>query len=636
MASFVEELLEKADIVDIIGRFVSLHKSGANFFGLCPFHPDQNPSMSVSPKKKIFRCFSCGASGNVINFVQKYKKISYGEAIKEVAKMAGYSDIDINNYLSKQNKNYSPANMRLFDLNADANDLFRTLLYNDDNKSYLRYLYDRKLSDATIRKFEIGFAGKGSEKRIIYDLLTDTSLPHKQVWNEDDLLKASLININEKTSEISDYFHNRITFPIKDRNGFIIAFIARDIKKESELKYLTTRETNLFSKSNTLYNFDKVMLDKPKTLIVLEGNVDLMSLYEAGMNENQYGAVALMGTAFTQNHKNMILNTRCIDNILLWFDNDEAGKASTLKNGLQLLSLHKNMLVVNNTTIYKDVNEILVKEGKEKVLQILQSADNPRFVTYYITHTLKDITNLNLDSKIKDVLKVIRMENNPSYTDSYINLISSITKLAVSDLKRTYETIRPAYGYDEPVESKKKSKVVYPPVVNNMINSFRKLIQLLLVDPNIAEDSYDEIECKSPEKINIPEIQDYFYIIKSLATETFAPTDLINQENKLIDTLYKDKKIGQDAYKFALSAIDEIQTSQSYSIAIRSNKTKCVSLVGHINTCYDEIMASQIKYDIAQGKYKDEALTEAKAELERLNNKIKNYKAHKKTKYHIA
>ena len=166
MASFVEELLERADIVDIIGRFVSLHKSGANFFGLCPFHPDQNPSMSVSPKKKIFRCFSCGASGNVINFVQKYKKISYGEAIKEVAKMAGYSDTDISNYLSKQNKNYSPGNMRLFDLNADANDLFRTLLYNDDNKSYLQYLYDRKLSDATIRKFEIGFAGKGEKSRL--------------------------------------------------------------------------------------------------------------------------------------------------------------------------------------------------------------------------------------------------------------------------------------------------------------------------------------------------------------------------------------------------------------------------------------------------------------------------------------
>lgn len=635
MASFVEELLERADIVDIVGRFVSLHKSGANFFGLCPFHPDQNPSMSVSPKKKIFRCFSCGASGNVINFVQKFKKISYGEAIREVAKMAGYSEADINKYLSKQNKNYSPANMKLFDLNADANDLFKTLLYNEDNKKYLQYLYDRKLSDDTIRKFEIGFAGKGSEKRIIYDILTDPSIPHKQVWNEDDLLKASLININEKSSEISDYFHNRITFPIKDRNGFIVAFIARDIDKDNELKYLTSRETNLFSKSNTLYNFDRVMLDKPKTLIVLEGNIDLMSLYEAGMNENQYGAVALMGTTFTQQHKNMILNTHCIENIVLWFDNDDAGKASTLKNGLQLLSLHKNMIVVNNTTSYKDVNEILAKEGKQKVLDILQSADNPRFVTYYITHVLKDITSLNLDSKVRDVLKVIKTENNPSYTDSYINLISSITKLAASDLKRTYETIRGDFGFGQQPKTT-KTRVVYPPVVTNMINSFRQLITLLFVDPSVAEDSYEEFECKSPDKIKIEEVQDYIYIIKSFATSAFAPTDLVGQETKLLQSLFSEKKISDAAYKFGMDAIAEIQANSSYSIAIRSNKRKCVSLVEHINVCFNEIMASQIRHDIAQGIYKDEALANAKAELEKLSDKINNYKKHKKNKYHIA
>lgn len=636
MASFVEELIERADIVDIVGRFVSLHKSGANFFGLCPFHPDQNPSMSVSPKKKIFRCFSCGASGNVINFVQKFKKISYGEAIREVAKMCGYTDADINKYLSKQNKNYSPANMKLFDLNADANDLFKTLLYNEDNKPYLQYLYDRKLSDNTIRKFEIGFAGKGNAKRVIYDLLTDQSLPHKQIWNEDDLLKASLININEKTSEISDYFHNRITFPIKDRNGFIVAFIARDIKKDIELKYLTSRETNLFSKSNTLYNFDRVMLDKPSTLIVLEGNVDLMSLYEAGMKESDYGAVALMGTAFTQQHKNMIFNTRCIQNIVLWFDNDDAGKASTLKNGLQLLGLHKNMIVVNNTTKYKDVNEILVKEGKEKVLEVLQNKDNPRFVTYYITHVLKDITSLNLDNKVKDVLKVVKTENNPSYTDSYIELISSITKLAVSDLKRTYGLIRGETGFGLQTQNKKTAKVVYPPVVNNMINSFRKLLTLLLLDPNHADDSYSELECKTPDKIMVEEIKDYIYIMKACATTSFAPTNLIDQENKLFDSLYKDKKIGMASYKFIKDAIAEIQVNDSYSIPMKTNKSKCVALVGHINSCYYEILASQIKYDIDNGKYKDQALADAKFELAKYKRKINDYKKHKKTKYHIA
>lgn len=627
--SFVEELLERADIVDIVGRFVSLHKSGANYFGLCPFHPDQNPSMSVSPKKKIFRCFSCGASGNVINFVQKYKKISYGQAIQEVAKMAGYSQEDINKFLSKQNKSYSPANMKLFDLNADANDLFRTLLYNDDNKQYLQYLYDRKLSDDIIRKFEIGFSGKGSAKRIIYDILTDTTLVHKHVWNEDDLLKASLININEKTSEISDYFHNRITFPIKDRNGFIVAFIARDVNKDYELKYLTSRETNLFSKSNTLYNFDKVMLDKPKTLIVLEGNIDLMSLYEAGMNENQFGAVALMGTAFTQNHKNMILNTKCIDNILLWFDNDDAGRASTIKNGLQLLSLHKNMIVVNNTTKYKDVNDILINEGKQKVLSILESKDNPRFVTYYITHALNNITSLNLDSKIKDVLNVIKMESNPVYLDSYLNLIAKLTNLSINDLRRTY-------GTNTQVSYVKPTRAVYPPMVLNMINSYRKLLQLLLIDPSYAEDSYAEFDNKTPEKLKLEELQDYIYTIKVLATTSFTDEDLIKQENELLDKLYHAKHIHDQAYQYIKDMIAEIQSNRKISVVANSNKAKCLALVNHINLCYAQILLAQIKYDIANKNLKGPDLERAKQEMNRLSNKIISYNKHKKTKYHVA
>ena len=219
--NLVEEIISRADIVDIIGKFVPLHKSGANFFGLCPFHPDSNPSMSVSPKKKIFKCFSCGASGNVITFIQRYKKTSYGEAIREAAKLAGFTDDVVNEYFNKQNRNYSQVNWKLFTLNSEANDLFKQLLFDDDNKKYLQYLLDRKLSLNIIKKFEIGFCGKNNEKQICYDLLANKEVNPEAKWNEDDLLKTSLININEKTFEITDYFYNRITFPIKDRNGFI-------------------------------------------------------------------------------------------------------------------------------------------------------------------------------------------------------------------------------------------------------------------------------------------------------------------------------------------------------------------------------------------------------------------------------
>ncbi|MCQ2957232.1 MAG: hypothetical protein MJ233_05455 [Mycoplasmoidaceae bacterium] len=300
------------------------------------------------------------------------------------------------------------------------------------------------------------------------------------------------------------------------------------------------------------------------------------------------------------------------------------------------MPLHKNMIVVNNTTTYKDVNEILVKEGKTKVLDILNSPNNPRFVTYYITHTLKNITNLNLDSKVKDVLKVIKTENNPAHFDSYISLISSITKLAASDLKRTYDLIRGESGFEATSAKQKSTRVVYPPVVNNMIDAYRRLITLLLADPTLAEDSYSEFENKSPDKIKISELQDYIYFIKTLAITSFAPTDLIAQENKLVDTLFKSKKIGEVSFKFIKDMIADIQSNSEYSITIHSNKSKCVSLVEHINACYDEIILGQLKHDVANNKYKGEQLAEVNKEIIRLNNKINHYKRHKKTKYHIA
>jgi DNA primase len=171
----IDELLDRANIVDVIGQFIKLHKSGANYFGLCPFHHDNHASLSVSPKKRIFKCFSCGTSGNVINFVQKYKKISYGQAIKEVAKLLGYSDQQIDDYFFKSNKSLQ-INSKLYSLNAEANEIFKSLLFNTENKKYLQYLLDRKLSLSTIKKFEIGFCGKNNSSQIMYDLLTNKEI----------------------------------------------------------------------------------------------------------------------------------------------------------------------------------------------------------------------------------------------------------------------------------------------------------------------------------------------------------------------------------------------------------------------------------------------------------------------------
>ena len=388
MNSLINEIIEHTNIVDVIGKYVKLKKSGANYFCLCPFHPDTNPSMSISPKKKIYKCFSCGATGNVITFVQKFKKISFAQALKELAIALGYSQEKINRYFYPNKQDKNSAKIACFHtLYANANEIFKLLLHSEVNKKYLNYLLnERKLSLNTINRFEIGFCGHNDDQAFVHNLLISKK---DENFNDDDLLKLSLISINDKTQKITDYFHHRITFPIKDKNGFIIGFIGRTIEQKTP-KYLLSKETILFSKSNNLFNFENVCANQPATLIIVEGNIDLISLYEAGLNEKEYGVIALMGLAFTTEHMKLIKNAKFIKNILLWFDNDLAGKKTTITNGMKFLKENYNVFVVKNEKGMKDVNEILVNFGRyflnrrDQLLLIEQSNQCTYFrINYY-------------------------------------------------------------------------------------------------------------------------------------------------------------------------------------------------------------------------------------------------------------
>lgn len=640
--NLVEELIERADIVDIIGRFVKLHKSGANYFGLCPFHSDTTPSMSVSPKKKIFKCFSCQAHGNVITFVQKYKKITYAEAIREVAKMAGYSDSDINSYFNKQNKNYNQENWRLFELNNDANEIFKALLFNDDNKQYLQYLLDRKLSKEIINKFDIGFDGKNKAKQIVYDLLTNKEINPSAKWNENDLLKTSLITINEKTSEVIDYFHDRITFPLKDKNGFIVGFIARDIKTNTELKYLTSRETTLFSKSQTLYNFDKVFADKSENLVVLEGNIDLISLYESGMNENAYSSVALMGTALTFNHVNMIKKIGCVKNVILWFDNDNAGAHSTIVNGLQFLKAGFNVVVVNNNTQYKDVNEILVNEGKDKVLSLLSDPDKPDFITYYIQKQLVDITTTNITEKVNDVYALINKYGVPLLWSKYAQAISKATALSIDDITTAYKEFasnrfkaNASYEWNKPhvVNKPKVDSTWNSPIAKNLLKAYQELMLCVLLNPELAEQAYTDLEFKQS-KLELA--NDIIYVIKGLAVETFNPNSYLDEEDKMIDAFYKNKKISSKSYEIIKNMIiDQKISFKDSSITVSSNKNKCKQIVDHINYYVDELMILQYKKELLIPDLNEEQKNKILHKIKELTLRVSAFKKVKKSKYHI-
>lgn len=579
MANLINKIIEQANIVDVISKYVQLTKKGANYFGLCPFHPDTNPSMSVSSKKKIFKCFSCGVGGNVITFVQKFKKISFGQAVKELSIDLGYSMQEINDYFSFGKS--SQINFHLYSLNNNANDLFKLLLFNEANKKYLNYLYSRKLSNKIIEQFNLGFCGKDNEKTIVHDLLINQK---KENFNDDDLIKTSLISINEKTGKLIDYFFNRITFPLKDINGFIVGFIGRDIENNSP-KYLISKETTLFSKSNVLYNFDQIVTNNPSTLIVVEGNIDLLSLYEIGIDENKYGVIALMGLALTTNHLKLIKDVKSIKNIILWFDNDEPGKKTTLINGIKFLQQDYNVYIVNNSTKYKDINEILINHGKQEVLNLLFSENNDDFITYYIKVIFTKFNQVDLTNLVIDCLNLIAKYGKSLYWTKYMELIVSITKLNFNDLTTTYQKIakkkyspKQDFQFEKLLKKEQKIKKYnknYLIILSSLKESLTNLIYCLVLSPNLAMNIYEQLKHK---KINISLFDNVMIFIKALC-ENFESV------NKTIINLYTSKKISADFYEQISNLINNARILKEKNMLKPYTKKKINSLIDNIDEC---------------------------------------------------
>lgn len=631
MSSFIDQVIERANIVDIISKYVSLKKMGANYFGLCPFHPDKHPSMSVSNKKKIFKCFSCNTSGNVINFVQKINKISFGEALKQVALASGFTQKEIDDYFNnKHSKNYNPYQSHFYSLNNKANDLFQLLLFNDSNKKYLDYLQKRKLSLETIKSFNLGFCGKDNAKTILFDLITSQNNENSEVFNADDFLKASLININEQSSEIVDYFFNRITFPIKDKNGFIIGFIGRNIDKTETVKYLTSRETILFHKADVFYNLDQVYYANVGTLIILEGNIDLISFYEAGLDTSKYGVVALMGTAFTTNHLNILKQIKTIKNIILCLDNDEAGRKNTLSIGLQLLKGGYQIFVVKNNSKHKDINDILVNEGKKQVLDLLSDNNLLDFFIFYISHNLVSLNLSNTTSLVEQILGLIAKYGNSLYWSKYRDLIAQITKLDPEDLNITFKKIasnRYAIKDDKlfiniptsenvATKSDKEKRLLL-----NLQKVIGKILREVFFTPSTSKDFYLAILHKD---FNIAIIKDILTFVKYIAN---LDSDNLDFE-AIFQDLIKNKIISVKTMNFINKCYDDFISLKNDNNTPKYNKERYSALANSFDKLCWKLKLEQLEQKLKITKL-DSERTKIKSQIKKIKSKLLKIKANK-------
>ena len=339
----IDEIKSKNDIVDVIGSYINLNEK---YKALCPFHDDHSPSFSVHPDKQIYKCFSCGESGNVITFVEKYTGVTFAEALKILADRAGVK-LDIKSP-KKVNEKYE----KYYEINDTVNKYFKNNLISSAGKDALKYLSDRSIDKDIITEFNIGLATNNK----LSDML-------EKKYDVNDLLDIDVCkSIN---GNIYDTFQNRIMFPIIDENNNVVGFSGRkylkaDLEDKTLSKYSNTKETIIFKKSNTLYNINNALMNikKSKEIIITEGFMDTIRMSSIGYKN----VVALMGTAFTKEHLDRILKYKC--KVVLNLDQDDAGKDATIGIGeeLQKNNIDVSVIVFDD---YKDSDEFIVAKGKD-------------------------------------------------------------------------------------------------------------------------------------------------------------------------------------------------------------------------------------------------------------------------------
>lgn len=335
----ITNLLSGINIKRIIEQYIELKKIGNKWFGICPFHKENTPSFMVDEKKQIYYCFGCGRSGNAINFIMDYKKVSFDEAVKQLG-------------LKKTEKTKKISKPYLIQMNETAQEIYVNKL--QKSKEAIQYTKERNLSEETIKKFGIGFSDK--DKTAVYQKLKDCKYSKNEIEN------SGLVTITE--DGIRDKFANRLMFPIHNENGFIIGFggrLIKDTKKESRFgpKYLNSPETSVFDKSSNLFGLYFAKKSPEDYFILCEGYMDVIAMHQAGFTN----AIASLGTAFTINQAKLIRKYK--SKVILSYDSDGPGIQAAKKAAgiLDFIGIQYGFL---NLSPLKDPDEFIKTYGIEK------------------------------------------------------------------------------------------------------------------------------------------------------------------------------------------------------------------------------------------------------------------------------
>ena len=463
----IEEIRSRNDIVDVVSGYVRLQKKGSSHWGLCPFHNEKSPSFSVNGDRQMFHCFGCGAGGNVYTFIMNYENYSFPEAVKLLAQRAGVSLPEPDE--SEDAKKRAGRRARLLEVNRAAAKFFYYQLRTLHGEVGRRYLQKRELTEETMRRFGLGFAGKNGAELVQY---------LRSKGFEDELIKdAGLASYSERHGMTSQFW-NRVMFPIQDINHRVIGFGGR-VLGDGEPKYLNSPETMIFDKRRNLYGLNYARTARSGNIILCEGYMDVIAMHQAGFGQ----AVASLGTAFTPEQANLL--RRYTDNVLLAYDSDGAGVKAALR-GIGILREAGLAGKVIDMRPYKDPDEFMKALGREAFEERIGKAENSFFFEIRILEGQFDMNDPEQKTRFhREIAKRLCSFSEEMERENYLQAVSEKYFVSAESLRKLVVSYASQTGLAKPAERPRSGVQRKNAPEENVKNAQRLLITWLSEEPGL-------------------------------------------------------------------------------------------------------------------------------------------------------
>lgn len=505
----IERIRKSANIIDIISSYIPLTQKGKNYFGVCPFHEDHSPSMSVSEEKQIYKCFSCGAAGNVFTFVSEYENVKFLEAVKIVADKCGipFSGVIQKEKPKKFTQEYEIMNLAL--------KFYQNNLNSKEGLLAKEYLKKRDLNENVIKEFDLGLALSG-------DVSLNKLLTNKK-YSLDGLLRLGLVNQNN--GYVNDVFQRRVMFPIHDLEGNVVGFTGRIYEDTNQAKYINSKESDIFKKGQILFNYHRARpeIKRKKEVILVEGNMDAIRMYASGIKN----VVALMGTSLTKDQVNILKGLRA--KIILMFDNDAAGETATYQNGTILEEARLEFQVVRLSGP-KDPDEYIIKNGVQALEENIRSPIS--FLDFKLKYFKKDkdLTKVDdLASYIKEIIGDLKNIPDALTRELTLKQISEEYQISLDLLKSELEKTEIKKVVETPPKKLEKKRI------SKYDKACQNIIYFMMNDGKFVERFLKELGYFSEKKYrNIAnEIVYYYEANKKIELSSFI--SFISTKDYIVD-----------------------------------------------------------------------------------------------------